>query len=142
MPTIKTKKEMNKKEYAQFLKDNAEIIEITAGYKDIEKYVLNIKLEPLNNKTTAISKDILEVEIEEEITEDTVIPKSLIIFKSNPLKIQDDRGNQRAFVHNSESIQFILNKAKSQRENIDTIHIINDDNTHTLIWKNGKLVEQ
>ncbi|MCJ1783112.1 hypothetical protein [Mammaliicoccus sciuri] len=68
MPTIKTKKRMNKKEYAQFLIDNAEIIEITASYRGEEKYEQNIKLEPNNNKTIPISKDILEIEIEEPIT--------------------------------------------------------------------------
>ncbi|UXV27463.1 hypothetical protein MUA96_04130 [Mammaliicoccus sciuri] len=117
MPTIKTKKRMNKKEYAQFLIDNADIIEITAGYRDLEKYVLNIKLEPLNNKTKAISKDILEVEIEEEITEDTVIPKMLVIYYKNAAHIQINK-----------NLNFLI------KDNLKSVYIMNDDLTMTLIW--------
>ncbi|UXU84621.1 hypothetical protein MUA77_04125 [Mammaliicoccus sciuri] len=108
---------MNKKEYAQFLIDNADIIEITAGYRDLEKYVLNIKLEPLNNKTKAISKDILEVEIEEEITEDTVIPKMLVIYYKNAAHIQINK-----------NLNFLI------KDNLKSVYIMNDDLTMTLIW--------
>ncbi|MFI3545139.1 hypothetical protein V5G65_03545 [Mammaliicoccus sciuri] len=125
MPIIKTKNRMNKKEYAQFLVDNAEIIEITAGYKDIEKYELNIKLEPLNNKTTAISKDIFEVEIEEPITEDTVIPKMLVIYYKNAAHIQINK-----------NLNFLI------KDNLKSVYIMNDDLTMTLIWTKEKgLVE-
>lgn len=141
MPTIKTKKEMNLPELIEWgFRNNIE----NESYKtnDAEGYELYFDAYGTPRFSSLVNKnDIFAVEIEEEITEVTVMPKLLTIFKSNPLKLQDDRGKQRAFVHSSESIQYILNKAKSQRENIDTIHIINDDNTHTLIWKNGKLVE-
>lgn len=132
MPTIKTKKRMNKKEYAQFLIDNADIIEITAGYRDLEKYVLNIKLEPLNNKTKAISKDILEVEIEEEITEYTVIPKIA------ELNLCGYDQHEELFVNENKSIKQLLSEEETNNK---AFYIMNDDLTMTLIWKNGKLVE-
>ncbi|QDR65007.1 hypothetical protein FPV13_08975 [Mammaliicoccus sciuri] len=138
MPTIKTKKRMNKKEYAQFLIDNAEIIEITASYRDKEKYEQNIKLEPLNNKTIPISKDILEVEIEQEITEDTVIPQIIGILRSKY------SNSKVSMMHNDKSVNEIIKGNK--RSGLDyetlTLHVINDDDTLTLIWTKEKgLVE-
>ncbi|MEX5937161.1 hypothetical protein [Mammaliicoccus sciuri] len=128
MPTIKTKKRMNKKEYAQFLIDNAEIIEITAGYRSEEKYDQNIKLEPLNNKTIPISKDILEVEIEEEITEDTVLPKIL--------GIANDGCSGYATLHERTAINEVVRKSSI------AFYFLNEDLSLTLIWTKEKgLVE-
>ncbi|MFI3546884.1 hypothetical protein V5G65_12570 [Mammaliicoccus sciuri] len=123
MPTIKTKNRMNKKEYAQFLIDNADIIEITAGYRDLEKYVLNIKLEPLNNKTKAISKDILEVEIEEEITVHT-----------NLDTLVEVRENGTVHTHYNTSIRV------EERDSTVEFHTLIDGKL-VLIWDIEGLVE-
>lgn len=70
---------MDKKELAQFLIDNAEIIGITRSYKNEEYFEQTIKLGPLSNKIKDIDKDTVEVEVEEEITEDTLLEEVLLI---------------------------------------------------------------
>ena len=79
-------------------------------------------------------KDTFTITIEKEITEDTKLPKSLAIFEHN--------GNLYSEMHNNKNINDILKmdiKVKSSSTN--TIHMVNDDGTHTLIWRDGKLVE-
>lgn len=74
----------------------------------------------------AFSKDdTFTVEIEEEITEDTVIPK--ILVKTN----YDHTAREYC---NSKINQFLSQYYKA-------FYIVNDDETMDLIWKNGKLVE-
>lgn len=80
------------------------------------------------------SEEIFIVEVEEEITEDTKLPKSLTIFEHN--------GNTHIEQHDSKCINDILcldKKVKGSSTN--TIHMVNDDGTHTLIWRDGELVE-
>lgn len=70
-----------------------------------------------------------DVEVEEEITEDTVIPKMLEkSFDAYQNVVLDIQVNQS------------INTVKENAE-VLTLHIINDDDTHTLIWRDGKLVE-
>ena len=82
--------------------------------------------------------DIFEVETEEEITEDTVIPKLLTTFKKTYLK--DDFGYQRARIDENCSIGLMLNKAEEHEEPVETFHVVSDDGTHTLIWRDGELI--
>ncbi|MDK9859258.1 hypothetical protein P1A29_02230 [Staphylococcus equorum] len=83
--------------------------------------------------------ELFTVEVEEEITEDTVIPKMIRIYEKDCL--EDSLGYQRISIVENFSIGFELNRARSRREEIKTIHIVNEDYTHTLIWRDGKLVE-
>ena len=85
------------------------------------------------------SHDTFTVEVEEEITEDTVIPKLLTTFKKTYLK--NDFGYQRVRIDEDFKIQLMLNKAEEHREKIETLHMVNDDGTHTLLWRDGRLVE-
>ena len=82
--------------------------------------------------------DIFEFKIEEEITEDTVIPKLLTTFKKIYLK--DDFGYQRVRIDEDFKIQLMLNRAKAHGEKIETLHMVNDDGTHTLLWRDGELI--
>ena len=82
--------------------------------------------------------DIFEFKIEEEITEDTVIPKLLTTFKKIYLK--DDFGYQRVRIDEDFKIQLMLNKAEAHGEKIETLHMVNDDGTHTLLWRDGELI--
>src|SRR5699024_5542641 len=83
--------------------------------------------------------DIFEFKIEEEITEDTVIPKLLTTFKKIYLK--DDFGYQRVRIDEDFKIQLMLNKAEAHGEKIETLHMVNDDGTHTLLWRDGELID-
>ena len=69
--------------------------------------------------------DTFTVEVEEEIDEDTVLPR--ILVKTN----YDDTAKE---YNNSMINEFVPIYTKA-------IYILNDDLTMTLIWRDGKLVE-
>lgn len=82
-----------------------------------------------NNDYVYSKNDTFTVEVEEEITEDTVIPKMLeMSFDAYQNVVIDIQVNHS------------INMVKENAE-VLTLHIINDDGTHTLIWRDGKLVE-
>lgn len=80
--------------------------------------------------------DTFTVTTEEEITEDTVIPKLMTTFKKTYLK--DDFGYQRVRIDENYPIKLMLNKAEAHEEPVETLHMVNDDGTHTLIWTKEK----
>ena len=84
-------------------------------------------------------EETFTVEVEEQVTEETVIPRLLTTFKKIYLK--DDFGYQRVRIDEDFKIQLMLNKAEAHREKIETLHMVNDDGTHTLLWHDGRLVE-
>ena len=59
MVKIKTRRRMDKKELAQFLIDNTEVIGITKSYKDGKYFEETIKLEPISNKMKKLVKILL-----------------------------------------------------------------------------------
>ncbi|MGW7932801.1 hypothetical protein ACWEWU_14365 [Staphylococcus xylosus] len=83
--------------------------------------------------------DTFTVEVEEEITEDTEIPKLMTTFKKTCL--EGGIGYQRVRIDENYPIKLMLNKAEAHGEPVETLHVVNDDGTHTLIWRDGKLVE-
>ncbi|NGX76423.1 hypothetical protein G6W75_10005 [Staphylococcus sciuri] len=125
MPTIKTKKEMNLPELIEwgwkngiekrsFISNGGKV---TANFEDMGHFITD----------SYISKDVtFTVEIEELITEDTVIPKMVSIGREN---------QNETNIHYSRSIgQFLDNEDFNY-------YVLNDDDTLTLIWRDGKLVE-
>ena len=84
-------------------------------------------------------EETFAVEVEEEITEDTVVPKLMTTFKKTYL--EGGIGYQRVRIDENYPIKLMLNKAEAHGEPIETLHTVNDDGTHTLIWRDGKLVE-
>lgn len=86
------------------------------------------------------SDDYFTVEVEEELTEYTVIPKLMTTFKKTYL--ENGFGYQRARIDEDYTIKLMLDKAGMHGEPVKTLHIVNDDGTHTLIWTHDKgLVE-
>ena len=83
-----------------------------------------------------IPHDLFTVEVEEDVMEDTVIPKLMTTFKKTYLK--DDFGYQRVRIDENYPIKLMLNKAEAHEEPIETLHMVNDDGTHTLIWTKEK----
>ncbi|MFQ3904473.1 hypothetical protein ABLV98_15540 [Staphylococcus sp. 50Mo3-1] len=128
---IKTKKQLNLPQLIEWAWDNPEI----SQYKMFEKigatmrdYVsFNSEENGVRVSGTVKPTDVFTVEVEEEITEDTVLPKMLIKFK-NP----DTYGR---FKNDS------INGFEIEEGNIEAFYILNDDLTMTLIWRDGKLVE-
>lgn len=82
-----------------------------------------------NSSTTIPLDQTFTVEEEIEITEDTVIPKMLEMYRATT----SDLG---AEIYINQSINSVIENAE-----VLTLHIVNDDGTHTLIWSDGKLVE-
>ena len=83
--------------------------------------------------------DTFTVEVEEEITEDTKIPKLMTTFKKTTL--EGGIGYQRVRIDENYPIKLMLNKAEAHKERLEALHIVNDDGTHTLLWYDGKMVE-
>ncbi|WP_210136387.1 hypothetical protein [Staphylococcus sp. GDK8D68P] len=93
----------------------------------------------MNNADYIRYNNTFTVTTEEEITEDTVIPKLMTTFKKTCL--EGGIGYQRVRIDENYPIKLMLNKAEAHREPVETLHIVNDDGTHTLIWRDGKLIE-
>ena len=88
------------------------------------------------NITGIESTDTFTVEVEEEITEETKLPKFLVVF----LNMSISNYIERPAIGEDESIKEIFQGNKNHPLTIKAIHLINDDKTHTLIWKDGELV--
>lgn len=73
------------------------------------------------------------VEVEEEITEKTILPVFLEICTIG------DEMDHSTIIRN-ESIKHIL-EDNDEALTTKTIHLINDDDTMTLLWKNGAMVD-
>ncbi|WP_113583943.1 hypothetical protein [Staphylococcus aureus] len=74
--------------------------------------------------------DTFEVEVEEEITEETKFDKLLEVFK-------EDMGCYDSTIYTDISIK---ERMASKRFPIESFYILNDDLTMTLIWKDGELI--
>lgn len=142
MVKIKQKKQLNLPQLIEYAWENPDLSNgMSILSNDWENVRINFKFNPrgvlsldiLNGRN--ISDNILfTLKVEEEIDEDTKLPKSLAIFEHN--------GNLYSEVHNNKNINDILKmdiKVKSSSTN--TIHMVNDDGTHTLIWRDGRLIE-
>ena len=138
MVKIKQKKTMNLPQLIEWLLESgkSECI-VISNMNNI------VQLEPYGvirfSQEKFYPEEIFTVTIEEEITEDTEIPKLMTTFKKTYLK--DNFGYQRVRIDDNYPIKLMLNKAEAHREPVETLHIVNDDGTHTLIWRDGKLVE-
>lgn len=146
MVKIKRKVEMTQEEYAKYLIDKYGVsgFESDLLYSNIidapKQYKITFELNPILKKELpngSFRNGKFTVEVEEEITEDTVIPKVLNIFKNTTNRIRND---EESHIRRNVSVKEIKENSKDYIEN-DRLYIMNDDLTMTLIWKNGKLVE-
>src|SRR5699024_535064 len=130
MVTIKTEKEMNLPELIEWGWKNIEQVEgkeFKSNVRDsFGKYsTVYFSVDGYGFKTDGVShKDTFKVQIEEEITEDTVIPEMLTIY---------DEGITH--LTNNKSLNDLI------KNNLKSAYIMNDDLRLILIWRDGKLVE-
>ena len=131
MMKIKTKKEMNLPQLIEW-----------AWYNNIENRIFvaseggAVKFVSKGGfKTLMIveSDETFTVEVEEEITKDTVIPNLIETYKNG-------LGNLSVEVYKNKTIRHIL-EIDAFRVDIKAFYILNDDLTMTLIWKDGEMVE-
>lgn len=135
---IKTKKQLNLPQLIEWAWDN----KIKSHIIRADKQLMNIQFDEHGDFRTYGFTGIdttFTIEIEEEITEDTEIPKLMTTFKKTCL--EGGIGYQRVRIDENYPIKLMLNKAEAHGEPVETLHVVNDDGTHTLIWRDGKLVE-
>lgn len=138
MPTIKRKVEMNLPQLIEWCWENDVKNERYRCSDTIPyEYVwINENYDVELDDDMRISKnDTFTVEFEEEITGDTVLPESLVVFEHN--------GNLYTERHNSKCISKLLCLDKKVKgSDTKTIYILNEGGTLTLIWtKEERLVE-
>ncbi|MEJ7393114.1 hypothetical protein [Staphylococcus saprophyticus] len=132
MVKIKRKVEKNLPQLIEWGFNNPELVKGSI-YKADESYAFSSYVSfpgdgaEVRVPCTITKNDTFTIEVEEEITEDTVIPKMLVKFK-NP----DTYGR---FKNDS------INGFEIEEGNIEAFYIVNDDKTLTLIWRDGRLVE-
>lgn len=86
------------------------------------------KIQNLSIEHEIAINETFTVEVEEEIDEDTVFP---VLVKTLKNVVEETK----VVTYYNASIEF----SKSKNETI-SYHILNDDGTMTLIWKNGAMV--
>lgn len=132
---IKIKKEMRLDELIKWARSNPELSKgknfFTTGNGDgIVRFQKDT-----NECTTSVCVPLdapFEVEVEEEITEETKFDNLLEVFKK-------DIGCYNSTIHTGTSIKERITSKKCFP--IESFYILNDDLTMTLIWKDGELVE-
>ena len=87
-------------------------------------------------ENSIVKSETFTVEVEEEITKETELPKYLEIYAHKSLGY----GDENISIGKNQSIKEILKENKKYSTITKAIHLINDDGTHTLIWKDGGLV--
>ena len=130
---IKTKKVITEKEYLHYVIDKTDCLSISHDFTHIDHDIVHsdivLELHDHNNVTygktwvDSEGETVFEVDIEEEITENT---------KFCELVVKDIDGMYSDYSDISIS-DFFLSR-------IRTIYMLNKDDTLTLIWKDGKLI--
>ena len=138
MVKIKQKKQLNLPQLIEWLwKSKKSVYKVTSNMNGV------VKLEPYGLITFSSGdfypEETFTVEVEEEITEDTMVPKLMTTFKKTYL--EGGIGYQRVRIDENYPIKLMLNKAEAHGEPVETLHVVNDDDTHTLIWRDGRLIE-
>lgn len=133
---IKTKKQLNLPQLIEWALENG--IKNTY-YVSENRHIVTFDENGFLENATLPLNAIFTVKVEEEITEDTVIPKLLTTFET--INVKNKVRYQRVRIDENYTIKLMLNITEVHREPVETLHIVNDDGTHTLIWRDGKLVE-
>lgn len=131
---IKTKKQMNLPQLIEHIVETSyECNKYIADNAKSSVYVGSIKGVVVEG--TIFPTDTFTVEVEEVVDEDTKLPKSLAIFEHN--------GKLYSEMYENKNINDILKMdIKVKSSSTKTIHMVNDDGTHTLIWRDGKLIKE
>ncbi|MGS4103048.1 hypothetical protein ACEUUP_07405 [Staphylococcus pseudintermedius] len=134
---IKVKKEMNLHQLIQWARENNVKGEtFTSYYGRMVKFYSDASF---NTMEPIYHFDTFTVEAEEEITERTVIPLLLEVYEYDE--------SLHMHLNKNLSIKAVLDEYLLDKSLNDLLfdprafHILNDDMTMTLVWKDGELVE-
>lgn len=136
MVKIKRKVEMTLPELIEWgFKNEIKNTEFVSNFFKKKSVIFNLSgWAEFSDEYAFLPEDTFTVEIEEEVTEDTKLPKCL--------EISFDRksGRDIAVVYENCSVKQLTDRNPEHLLDIRTIHLVNDDGTVKLIWKNGELV--
>ncbi|WP_419791603.1 hypothetical protein [Staphylococcus chromogenes] len=139
MVKIKVKKEMNLPELIEWGFENKVFNkEFTSNYLKSK----TVSFDPRGRISFSSMyvydvEDNFTVEVEEDITEETAIPRLLEVRNLIPLKNTEWHyfKSLKSYLHVNHSISEVEN-----RHSI-AFYMLNDDMTMTLLWRNGEMVE-
>lgn len=143
MAKIKRKVEMTPKEFLKHLLEQEETEVELDGYTfnyNEEHYSFDPEIKANEVISYDPHSDTFTVEVEEEITEDTVLPKFLEIYEQE-YENYDFLCDDEASIWVNSSIKEITCGNEIERNELKAIYVINNDMTMTLVWKDGKLVD-
>ena len=136
MVKIKNKVTLKPRDFIKYLLDFEEVdftlmVKTEGGYNNTFEPKLKVK-----NYITYNEKDeTFTVGVQEDITEETVLPKALNV-------VYNDANNREIYtVEKGRTVKEIIEKDSSRLLDTKAIYLINDDRTLELIWKDGKLVD-
>ena len=138
MVKIKRKVEMTPKEFLKHLLEQEETEVELDGYTfDYNEGHYSFDPEIKTNEFISYSlhSDTFTVEIEEEITEETKLPKCLEIYFDDKVAKADEIN-----VYMEKSISEILQESKRYEFETKGIYLFGDNGNLTPIWKDGELV--
>ncbi|MCQ9300525.1 hypothetical protein NQ043_05110 [Staphylococcus hyicus] len=131
MVKIKTIKKMNLPELIQWGWDNEAIGRFEGDKGSLVLFDANSWV--ISNKFVC-SEEFFEVEIEEEITEDTKVPRLIEMYEYE--------GNPNIHLNKNITIKELLNDSQSDPLYVPkAFYILNDDMTMKLLWKDEEMVE-
>lgn len=131
MAKIKRKVEMTNKEFLKHLLEQEETEVDLNGYTfDYNEEHYSFDPEITTNEVVSYNpnNNTYTVEVEEEIAEDTVFP---VLIKT----LKNTCNETKVISFKNASIK----SSKSENKAL-TYHILNDDGTMTLIWKDGEII--
>ncbi|MDU0476511.1 hypothetical protein QVA73_06345 [Staphylococcus chromogenes] len=134
MVKIKTKKKMTLPQLIQWGWDNPRLVE-GKWIKPKDTTLEGVYFSKLNRvivRDFVYKDDTFTVEIEEEITADTVITNLVEVYEYNEIMESVARGECS-----------ITNALGEEVDDVSRLafYMLNDDMTMTLIWRNGGMVE-
>lgn len=138
MVKIKRKVEMTLPELIEWgFKNEIKNIEFVSNFFEKKSVIFNLSgWAEFSDEYAYLPEDTFTVEVEEELTKETELPKYLEIYAHKSLGY----GDENISIGKNQSIKEILKENKKYSTITKAIHLINDDGTHTLIWKDGELV--
>jgi hypothetical protein len=128
MVKIKQKKQLNLPQLIEWGFEN-DVTNTWYRASNVEEYISEVFFGAKGLpqfSSTVDREDIFTVEVEEDITEDTVIPKLVVNHSDGGLSLYEND-----YINN----EFPLDSVRA-------FYILNDDLTMTLIWRDGKLIKE
>lgn len=136
MVKIKRKVALEPKEFLKYLlKKEETTVELNGYTSDGEIFSFDPEIKTNEFISYSLHSDTFTVEIEEEITEETKLPKCLEIYFDDKVAKADEIN-----VYMEKSISEILQESKRYQFETKAIYLFGDNGNLTPIWKDGELV--